>query len=214
MECSFEYADEPSATVPNPSSDTMPAIIRNDPMTSTLAAPRYWPTWVGVGVMWLVAQLPLRAQFALGHAIGAIGYRFARARRHIATVNIELCFPELDEVGARCAGATHLRIHRYRRRRNGDRLVRRHLAIARPSDFRRARRADDRTTARPRRGVDRRAFFDTRPRGRAAVAGGRPRRDLPLQQESGDRVGDAARARTAFQGTSSNAAIRVQCSHN
>ncbi len=66
-------------------------------MISTLAAPRYWPTWVGVGVMWLVAQLPLRAQFALGHAIGAIGYRFARARRHIATVNIELCFPELGE---------------------------------------------------------------------------------------------------------------------
>lgn len=65
-------------------------------MSLTLAAPRYWPTWVGVGVMWLVARLPLGVQFALGRAIGAIGYRFARARRHIATVNIELCFRELD----------------------------------------------------------------------------------------------------------------------
>jgi Kdo2-lipid IVA lauroyltransferase/acyltransferase len=65
-------------------------------MASTLAAPRYWPTWVGVAVMWLVARLPLGVQFALGRAIGAIGYRVAPARRHIATVNVQLCFPELD----------------------------------------------------------------------------------------------------------------------
>ena len=65
-------------------------------MASTLAAPRYWFTWLGVGLMWLVARLPLRAQFALGRAIGAVGHRFARARRHIATTNIALCFPELD----------------------------------------------------------------------------------------------------------------------
>jgi len=69
-------------------------------MASNLAAPRYWPTWFGVGVMWFVAQLPLRAQFGLGRAIGAIGYRFARGRRHIARTNIALCFPELDP-GAR-----------------------------------------------------------------------------------------------------------------
>ena len=42
-------------------------------MASTLAAPRYWLTWLGVGLMWLVARLPLRAQFALGRAIGAVG---------------------------------------------------------------------------------------------------------------------------------------------
>jgi KDO2-lipid IV(A) lauroyltransferase len=66
-------------------------------MTSNLAAPRYWLTWLGVGVMWLVARLPLPLQFALGSAIGAVGYRFARSRRHIARTNIGLCFPELGE---------------------------------------------------------------------------------------------------------------------
>ena len=128
--------------------------------------------------------------------------------------NIALCFPELDACGARCAGATHLHVHRYRRRRNRDCVVRRHLAIARPRDVRRARRADDRTTARPRCRVDRRAFLDARPRRRAVVAGDRPRRDLPLQQESGDRMGDAARSANDASRTSSSAAIHARCSRD
>jgi Kdo2-lipid IVA lauroyltransferase/acyltransferase len=65
-------------------------------MASTAAAPRYWPTWIGVGVMWLVARLPIAVQFWLGRMIGALGYRIARQRRHIARVNLALCFPQLD----------------------------------------------------------------------------------------------------------------------
>ena len=47
--------------------------------------------------MWCVARLPIRMQFGLGRAIGALAYRFARQRLHVARVNIALCFPELDE---------------------------------------------------------------------------------------------------------------------
>ncbi len=65
-------------------------------MASTIASPRYWPTWIGVGMMWAVARLPLRIQFTLGRMIGALGHRFAHARRHIAETNIGLCFPELS----------------------------------------------------------------------------------------------------------------------
>jgi Kdo2-lipid IVA lauroyltransferase/acyltransferase len=65
-------------------------------MASPIASPRYWPTWIGVGAMWLIARLPLRLQFSLGRLIGVLGYRFASARRHIARTNVELCLPELD----------------------------------------------------------------------------------------------------------------------
>jgi len=65
-------------------------------MASTFAAPRYWPVWIGVAAMWIVARLPLRVQFALGRLIGALGLRFASARRHIAQTNIRMCFPQLD----------------------------------------------------------------------------------------------------------------------
>jgi KDO2-lipid IV(A) lauroyltransferase len=67
-------------------------------MASTAAAPRYWPTWIGVGAMWCVARLPIAVQFWLGRALGALGYRFARERRHVGRVNLSLCYPHLTDV--------------------------------------------------------------------------------------------------------------------
>ncbi|RBW48140.1 LpxL/LpxP family Kdo(2)-lipid IV(A) lauroyl/palmitoleoyl acyltransferase [Marinobacter sp. F3R11] len=57
--------------------------------------PRWWPTWAGIAVMWCVAQLPIRFQWWLGKLAGMLAWRFAPRRRHIAEVNIRLCFPEL-----------------------------------------------------------------------------------------------------------------------
>jgi Kdo2-lipid IVA lauroyltransferase/acyltransferase len=44
----------------------------------------------------LFQTLPLGAQAALGRALGALLHRVARSRRHIASTNIALCFPELS----------------------------------------------------------------------------------------------------------------------
>ena len=60
-------------------------------------SPRNWPTAVGLFALWLITLLPLRTQFLLGEFLGAVLYRFAKRRRHIATVNINLCFPKLSE---------------------------------------------------------------------------------------------------------------------
>jgi Kdo2-lipid IVA lauroyltransferase/acyltransferase len=57
--------------------------------------PRHWPTWVGYGFIWCIAQLPFAWQMAIGRAIGLLSYRIARSRRHVCEVNIALCFPEL-----------------------------------------------------------------------------------------------------------------------
>jgi Kdo2-lipid IVA lauroyltransferase/acyltransferase len=46
--------------------------------------------------MRVVAGLPLRAQYAIGRWLGRLLHRTARRRRHIADVNLRLCFPELD----------------------------------------------------------------------------------------------------------------------
>jgi KDO2-lipid IV(A) lauroyltransferase len=61
-----------------------------------LLHPRYWLTWFGFGVWWLVAQLPYRWQLKLGRGLGWITFRLARHRRHIAERNIALCFPQLS----------------------------------------------------------------------------------------------------------------------
>ena len=58
--------------------------------------PRFWPLWLGLGLLWLVVQLPYRVLLLLGRALGALMYRFARSRRHVAGRNLELCFPQLS----------------------------------------------------------------------------------------------------------------------
>ncbi|WP_415845223.1 lipid A biosynthesis lauroyl acyltransferase [Stutzerimonas zhaodongensis] len=59
--------------------------------------PRYWPLWLGFGLLWLVVQLPYRLLLLLGRGLGELMYRFARSRRHIARRNLQLCFPEMNE---------------------------------------------------------------------------------------------------------------------
>ncbi|MDG1582297.1 lipid A biosynthesis lauroyl acyltransferase [Pseudomonas sp. GOM6] len=58
--------------------------------------PRFWPLWLGLGLLWLVVQLPYRALLVLGRGLGALMYRVAGSRRRIAARNLELCFPQLS----------------------------------------------------------------------------------------------------------------------
>jgi KDO2-lipid IV(A) lauroyltransferase len=58
--------------------------------------PRFWPTWLLFGFMRLVTWLPFPWQMTVGSLIGRLAYHLARSRRHIAEVNIRLCFTELD----------------------------------------------------------------------------------------------------------------------
>jgi len=73
----------------------MPGMSRPT-FTRSLLAPRHWPAWLGVGVIWLIARLPPRALMWLGRRLGALVPRVPSQRRRIAAANIALCFPELD----------------------------------------------------------------------------------------------------------------------
>lgn len=56
--------------------------------------PRFWPLWFGLGLLWLIVQLPYSLLLKVGRALGALMYRVAGDRRRIAQRNLELCFPE------------------------------------------------------------------------------------------------------------------------
>lgn len=58
--------------------------------------PRYWLLWFGLGLLWLITQLPYKVLLRLGRALGALMQRVAHSRRHIVTRNIELCFTHLS----------------------------------------------------------------------------------------------------------------------
>lgn len=65
------------------------------PFSWSFLAPRYWPLWLGLGLMKIMAALPFRWQLTMGRAGGRWLGRIARRRRRIAATNLELCFPEL-----------------------------------------------------------------------------------------------------------------------
>ena len=54
-------------------------------LPSRLYAPRFWPTWIGLGLIRLLGLLPYRVQMAIGASLGRIAYYFARRDRRIAS---------------------------------------------------------------------------------------------------------------------------------
>lgn len=61
---------------------------------AALALPRWWPTWTGLGLLWLLAQFPWRFQLGLGRLLGRLLHACARERRRIAAINLQWCFPQ------------------------------------------------------------------------------------------------------------------------
>jgi KDO2-lipid IV(A) lauroyltransferase len=58
--------------------------------------PRYWVLWVALALVRLVNLLALPWQMAIGRALGRLAYQFSRRDRRIATINVDLCLPELS----------------------------------------------------------------------------------------------------------------------
>ncbi len=63
------------------------------PLPETLK-PKYWPTWLALGLLRLAILLPYSTQNAIGRRLGGLIHRFAHKRRRIAEINIQRCFPE------------------------------------------------------------------------------------------------------------------------
>jgi KDO2-lipid IV(A) lauroyltransferase len=61
-------------------------------------APRYWPTWLGLGFMRALSILPLPVLAGIGSAIGMLFYALHAGRRRVVRRNITRCFPGLTPV--------------------------------------------------------------------------------------------------------------------
>ncbi|MDO8342204.1 MAG: LpxL/LpxP family Kdo(2)-lipid IV(A) lauroyl/palmitoleoyl acyltransferase [Cellvibrio sp.] len=58
--------------------------------------PRYWPTWIMLGFLQLIAHLPMQINFVLGRGLGWLLFHLIPSRKRIADTNIRLCFPKLN----------------------------------------------------------------------------------------------------------------------
>jgi len=63
-----------------------------------------------VALLWMLHWLPLSLQAAIGRGFGALLFHLARSRRHVAEVNLRLCFPEWTEAARRAVLREHFRL--------------------------------------------------------------------------------------------------------
>ena len=63
----------------------------------TFLRPRYWPLWLGIGLLWSITLLPYPLLCKIGCGLGRAALRLLPGRVAVARRNLALCFPELPE---------------------------------------------------------------------------------------------------------------------
>ncbi|MCT8350781.1 Kdo(2)-lipid IV(A) acyltransferase [Photorhabdus kayaii] len=63
----------------------------------SLLHPRYWPTWFGIGLLYLLVLLPYPIIYRIGTRLGRFSMRFLKKRAKVAERNLELCFPDMPQ---------------------------------------------------------------------------------------------------------------------
>ena len=59
--------------------------------------PKYWFSWIGIGLLWGVSQLPWRWQMAIGGLIGRLLYRLIPKRKTICLKNLSIAYPDKSQ---------------------------------------------------------------------------------------------------------------------
>lgn len=65
--------------------------------SKTLLHPRYWLSWFGIGLLYLLVLLPYPVIYQIGKGLGLLSSKCIRKRRETARQNLQLCFPELSQ---------------------------------------------------------------------------------------------------------------------
>ena len=63
---------------------------------SAYLAPRFWSVWVLIGLLRIVAFLPLSWLVLIGGGVGDLYYWLSPRRRKIAEINLKIAFPDAD----------------------------------------------------------------------------------------------------------------------
>lgn len=63
--------------------------------TAALLHPRYWLTWLGLAILYLIVLLPYPVIRKIGLWLGRLSMNKIKRRNYIANRNLELCFPDM-----------------------------------------------------------------------------------------------------------------------
>jgi len=62
-----------------------------------LIKPRHWLPGIALGALYLINILPYPVKIRIGFGIGKLAHLLVRRRKHIASVNLQVCFPQLTD---------------------------------------------------------------------------------------------------------------------
>lgn len=67
-------------------------------------------TRLAVFIFWLLHFLPYRALIAIGNGLGALLFLLAKERRRVATINLQLCFPDITGTAREALVREHFKL--------------------------------------------------------------------------------------------------------
>ncbi|WP_338885201.1 Kdo(2)-lipid IV(A) acyltransferase [Xenorhabdus sp. TH1] len=70
-------------------------MIQAPPFCRSFLHPRYWLTWLGIGILYLLVLLPYPTIYWMGTRLGRLSLRFLKKRAKVAERNLALCFPDM-----------------------------------------------------------------------------------------------------------------------
>jgi len=76
--------------------------------TLTLLNPRYWLSWLGLSIGFLVSLLPNRTRHFLGRRVGNLIYKYHSKRHTIVKTNLTISFPQLSDLELEAMTQKHL----------------------------------------------------------------------------------------------------------
>jgi Kdo2-lipid IVA lauroyltransferase/acyltransferase len=85
-----------SAAVSAPGVHSAAAVSRPSRPPLTVFGPRYWPTWLALGLLRLVQLLPYAVVLRVGRLMGRLTRYLPVRFAQVARCNLELCLPELS----------------------------------------------------------------------------------------------------------------------
>ncbi|MGP1931335.1 MAG: LpxL/LpxP family Kdo(2)-lipid IV(A) lauroyl/palmitoleoyl acyltransferase [Arsenophonus sp. ET-YP4-MAG3] len=72
-------------------------MIKVSPFKISYLYPKYWITWLGISLLYLLVLLPYPIIYWLGTRLGRLSKFFLKKRLQIAKRNLKLCFPYMKE---------------------------------------------------------------------------------------------------------------------
>jgi len=87
----------------------LPSTVNGQPSTAQLLHPRYWPTWLALGLLRMFEPLPFGVLLWLGRRLGDLLLLLPLSFVRIAQRNLELCFPNMLEAERKRILRAHFR---------------------------------------------------------------------------------------------------------